>query len=213
MRNQLKKEPTIYNLFREQIEEMIDGEILKRVSSCYPKRYLPLIAVTNLEKLSSRVRVCLDAKCKFEGKSLNDALLKVRVEELDIFQAITRFRSGRYALVGDIKKMFWQIKLDESDQQYHRIIWNNTTYVFTRLCFGGKNSPAIADYSMKIVAAVGKDHHPKGSDMLKNKIYVDDLLDADANMDERRKKRDETQYLLTKFVFEVKRWISNNPQL
>ena len=43
---------------------------------------------------------------------------------LDIFQALTWFRSGKYAILGDIKKMFWQIKLNEYDQKYHGVIWD-----------------------------------------------------------------------------------------
>ena len=49
----------------------------------------------------------------------------------------TRLRSGKWAIQGDIKKMFWQIKPTESDERYHGVIYKGETYyVFTRVCFG-----------------------------------------------------------------------------
>ena len=66
----------------------------------YPKRYLPLLAIVNLDRESIKVRVCLDAKSKYKGVSLNDVLLKGRLEMNDI-------RSGKNALLGDIKNIFF----------------------------------------------------------------------------------------------------------
>ena len=79
---------------------------------------------------------------------------------VDIFQALTRFRCGAFAILGDIKKMFWQIRLSDDDAQYHGNIWDGQTYVCTRLCFGVKPSPPIANYSMMKVAALGEKSHP-----------------------------------------------------
>ena len=73
---QLKRKKDVQKLFNQQINEMIENGIIRNVDSGYPRSYLPLLAVVNPEKESSKVRVCLDAKCKFNGISLNDALLK-----------------------------------------------------------------------------------------------------------------------------------------
>ena len=66
--------------------------------------------MVNLENDSTKVRVCLDAKSKYKGVSLNDALLKGKLEMADIIQVLIGFRTGYHALLGDISKMFWQIK-------------------------------------------------------------------------------------------------------
>ena len=63
---QLSKRSEMLVLFQEQIKEMVATEVLRKVDSAYPKRYLPLLAISNLERESSEVRICLDAKCKFE---------------------------------------------------------------------------------------------------------------------------------------------------
>ena len=156
LENKLSKDPVIQRVFNEQVEEMISQGILKKVNSSYPKRYLPLLAVVNMEKDSTKVRVCLDSKTKFGGLSLNDALLHGKYEINDLFQVITRFRCGQYTLIGDIRKMFWQIKIAETDQKFHGVIHKGGTYVFTRVCFGNKPSPPIADSSMVKMAHHGK---------------------------------------------------------
>lgn len=51
----------------------------------------------------------------------------------------TRFRCGRWAMQGDLKTMFWQIKLTESDELFHGVVYRDETFVITRVC------PIIAD--------------------------------------------------------------------
>ena len=210
---QLKKDPIVSKLFQEVKEGMIKEGIWQQVDADYPKRYLPLVVVVDLEKETSKVRVCLDAKRKFKGMSLNDALLKGSVDMVDIFEAITKARSGTYVLIGDMKKMFWQVKMSEDDQRFHGIMCGGETYVFTRVCYGDKPSPAIADYSMKKIVEWGRTDYPKGSDVIENKRYVDDLQDAHSNIDELCVRRNEVDQLLKRFGFEIKEWRSNSPDL
>ena len=145
LERKLSRTPDVLKLFNEEIEEMISLQVLRKTEPNYPKRYLPLLAVVNLARQSTKVRVCLDSRTKFSGLSLNDLLLKGKLTMNDIFQTITRFRCGKYTLIGDIRKMFWQIKISEKDQLYYGVIYNGETYVFTRICFGNKPSPPIAD--------------------------------------------------------------------
>ena len=177
---QLKRQ-NLYGQFEEQIQEMIDTGIIKRVNEDYPKRYLPLLAVIKPDKESTKVRVCLDAKSKYNGFSWNDGQYKGKVEMTDVWEIITRFRCGDVTLLGDIKKMFWQIRLSEEEEQYHGIIFNGDTLVFTRLSFGGKSSPNIADGCMIKIAEHGEEKYPQATNTLLDKRYVDDI--ADSNLD------------------------------
>ena len=116
LERKLLRTPDVLKLFNEQIEEMISLQVLRKTEPNYPKRYLlPLLAVMNLARQSTKVRVCLDSRTKFSRLSLNDLLLKGKLTMNDIFQTITRFRCGKYTLIGDIRKMFWQIKICEKD--------------------------------------------------------------------------------------------------
>ena len=209
----MKREPEVYKLLEEQIKELVETGFLLKVEESYPKRYLPLLVVTNMDRESTKVRICLDAKCKYNGVSFNDALLKGKMEMTDIFQVLTGFRCGKFTKQGDIKKMFWQIKLNKSDEQYHGVIFDEETYVFTRVCFGNKPSPNIANECMMRIAAEGKDEFPHGAKVIIDKRYVDDILEACSRKSEIMLKRDETSKMLGKFGFEIKSWKSNHPNI
>ena len=178
LEKRVSKSPVIKKLFDDQIAEMISNKILVKVDPSYVKRYLPLLAVVDLQRESSKVRVCLDSKSTHRGLCLNDAFYKGKHESSDIYEIITRFRSGNYAMIGDIRKMFWQIKINSEDQRYHGVLYKGNTYVFTRICFGNKPSPTIAELSMIKIAQIGKDTHPLASNVLIHKRYVDDIVDA-----------------------------------
>ena len=76
---------------------------------------------------------------------------------------ITRLRSGKWAIQGDIKKMFWQIKPTESDERYHGDIYKGETYVFTRVCFGNEPSPIIANETMVGISRWRRTSYPSRS--------------------------------------------------
>ncbi len=213
MKDLRKGDPVVLKLFNEVKDNMIKDGIWRKVDPNYPKRFIPLIAVVEMERETSKVRVCLDSKRRFRGASVNEALLKGSFDAVDIFRAITKARCGKYVLIGDMKKMFWQIKMSEDDQRFHGIMCEGETYVFTRVCYGDKPSPSIADYSMRMIAQAGKTELPKAASMIEKKRYVDDLQDANSIPDELIKQREEVDELLGRFGFEIKEWRSNNSDI
>ena len=213
LEKRLSKDSNISQLFEEQVKEMIAVGVLRKTDANYPRRYIPLLAVVNLKRESTKVRVCLDSKTQFSGISLNDTLLKGKYVMSDILQIVTRFRSGKYTLIGDISKMFWQIKINEHDQKYHGVIFKGETYVFTRVCFGNKPSPPIAELSMIKVAEHGKTSHPNASQALLFNRYMDDILDPKNNEKKLKDTRDEIDELIGEFGFNIKEWRSNNANL
>ena len=145
--------------------------------------------------------------------AFNDLLLKGKHEMSDILQNLTRLRSGDYVLIGDVKKMFWQIMIAEEDQMYHGVIYKDETYMFTRVCFGNKPSPPIAEMSMIKVAEKGKESHPYASFALLFKRFMDDILDANNNKKVLKETKDQIDSLLGIFGFDIKKWHSNHPEL
>ena len=63
------------------------------------------------------------------------------------------------------------------------------------------------------LAALGEKFHPYGSEVIREKRYVDDILDASSSMEKIVLKRDETQELLGKFRFKIKAWNSNHAKV
>lgn len=209
----LSKKTEVMNLFEEQIENMKENGVLRQVEEDVPRRYLPLIAVVDLTRKSTKVRICLDSKSRYRGHSLNDVLLKGKIEMNEILQVLTRFRVGKNALLGDIEKMYWQIHLHPDDQKYHGVIWKGRTYVFTRVSFGNLNSPPIADRGMIRIALQKKNTHPHATEVLIKKRYMDDLVDADDNEEKIIKTKKEIDEVLGEFGFSIKEWYSNNSRI
>ena len=86
-------------------------------------------------------------------------------------------------------------------------------YVFTRVCFGNKSSPPIAETGMIKVAEHGKISHPYASFALLFKRFMDDIFEANNNKEILRQTRNEIEDLLGKFGFSIKEWYSNEPEL
>lgn len=86
------------NLFEEQMNKMIENGIVYYVEADIPKRYLLLLPIVDLTQHSIKVIVCLDAKAKYKGTSLNDVLLEGKFVMNEILQVLIRFRTGKIAL-------------------------------------------------------------------------------------------------------------------
>ena len=130
----------------------------------------------------------------------------------DIYRTLTKFRSGAVALLGDISKMFWQIKINDEDQRYHGIIYKGNTYVFTRICFGNTPSP-ISNLCMMNIAIFGRESHPTASKVLIHKRYMDGIVDAHSDESELHITHDQIDNLIGKFGFEIKAWYSKRDSL
>ena len=109
--------------------------------------------------------------------------------------------------------MFWQILLSEYDQLFHGVIYDGETYVFTRVCFGDKPSPMIADVCMQRIAEDGKERYPLDSEVVKKRRFVDDLVDAGIGTLKLVHKKEETSKLLGEYGFQIKEWLSNNSEV
>ena len=76
--------------------------------------YIPHHGVMNIHKLG-RMRVVFDASSKYQGTSLNENLLPEIDFLNNLVNVITKFRTGKYAIIGDIDKMFHQVRICDSD--------------------------------------------------------------------------------------------------
>ena len=85
--------------------------------------------------------------------------------------------------------------------------------VFTRICFGSKSSPNIADTCMVKVAKSGEEDYPYTAHVLTEKRYVDDIGEANSNLNIVLKTWDQTTELLGKFGFDIKKWLSNKAEV
>ena len=75
---------------------------------------LPHHRVANIN-IPNRLRVVFDAAATYSGTSLNQNLFKGPDFLSSLIVVLMRFREGHFAIMGDIKAMFHQVKVLKED--------------------------------------------------------------------------------------------------
>ena len=176
--------------------------------------YLPYF-LTN----QSKPRVVYDGSATFEGRCVNDSIYSGPDLLNLLAHVLAKFRMGEYALMGDISKCFFQIRLPKSQQNLFRILWfkNNDVktgklepYKFTRHVWGVVSSPYISCLAIRKTA---EENHTNASvltlDTIRNSMYVDDLLFSTHTLEEARTVALESIELLASRGFQLVKWTSN----
>ena len=123
-------------MYNACIVEMLQRKVVKKV----PKEemdefnrfggvvnYLPHLPAFNPKSKSTPIRVVFDASRQQEGgPSLNQLLAKGPDRYLNnLAEVITKFRAGRNAALGDIKKMFNVVELEYKDSFLQCFLWRD----------------------------------------------------------------------------------------
>ena len=108
--------------------------------------YHTIVNVVNVNKPGT-VRVVFDASAKCDNISLNGKLLSGIDYLNSLVGVLTKFRHGKYAIIGVIEYMLLQLKVIEEDLNVLRFVWRNSDqdeildYVMLSHLFGKKDSP------------------------------------------------------------------------
>ena len=176
--------------------------------------YLPYF-ITN----QAKPRVVYDGSAKWSGWSINDFIYS-GPDMLNILaHVLARFRIGKYAIMADITKCFFQILLPEHQQNLFRILWYDNDdilngklkpYKFTRHVWGVVSSPYIACRSIREIA---KENPTNASNptlhAIQHCMYMDDLLVSTDTLEEAETIAIESINLLASRGFQLVKWTAN----
>ena len=121
-----------------------------------PKYYVPHHPVFKESSSSTKVRIVFNASAKDpNGNSLNDCLLKGSNLLPNITAVLLRFRMHKFALNGDLRKIFCQTSVIPYHQRYQLYLWRDCNsniqpkvHAMQRLMFGVTSSPFLAIQSV-----------------------------------------------------------------
>ncbi|XP_055543031.1 uncharacterized protein LOC129728607 [Wyeomyia smithii] len=182
--------------------------------------YMPHHVVMKPDSTTTKLRVVFDASCATDsGVSLNDILMVGPVVQNDLLSILIRLRLHKYAIFGDVEKMYRMINVVEQDQPLQRILWRESvderlrTYQLTTVTYGTSSAPFLATRSLKRCAEEGEKTHPVAANVTKNSFYVDDMLAGVHTVDEGKKLCSDVQSLLGSAGFNLRKWHSNQQEI
>jgi len=182
--------------------------------------YLPHHGVIRESSSTTRLRVVFNASSvTSNGTSLNDHLHSGPKLQTDITSVILQWRRYKYVYSSDIAKMYRQIRVDERDINYQRILWKSSPseaireYQLLTVTYGMSCAPFLALRVLRQLVADEGQHFPLAVPILRDNIYVDDILFGADNMTLIRQSRDQLNSLLKRGRFELRKWASNSPAL
>ncbi|XP_070162567.1 uncharacterized protein [Polyergus mexicanus] len=185
-----------------------------------PAVYLPHHGVIRESSSTTRLRVVFNASSvTSNGTSLNDHLHAGPKLQTDLMSVILQWRRYKYVYSCDIAKMYRQILVDPRDTNYQLILWKRSQseslidYQLLTVTYGMACAPFLALRVLKQLVRDEGQQFPLAVSILRDNIYVDDLLFGADDTIRIRQARDQLNSMLKRGGFVLRKWASNSPSL
>ncbi|XP_071056073.1 uncharacterized protein [Onthophagus taurus] len=220
LENRLLKTPSLRSDYINFMKDYLQSGHMSLANSFKPPSdrtyYIPHHCVLRSENPSSKIRVVFDASAPTSnGTSLNDTLLVGHKLQQDIIKVLSSFRCFKYAFVCDIQQMYRQILVSPEDRNFQRILWRFSStepiqeYILNTVTYGVASAPFLALRTLVELSNIYCDQFPRASTVLKNNIYVDDIVTGAQSVQETLELQRELIDLLNRGGFKLRKWASN----
>lgn len=193
---QLSREPEWKTAYASQVHEMVSRRAAVKLSKDVlrnwtgPVWYISHLIAPNPHSVTTPVRLVWNSSQNYRGLSLNDILIKGPDVLNPIRGVLLRFRTGVFAALGDIRKMYNSVWLEETEVHLHRFLWRDSEdaeieeFAITRVNIGDKPAGCIAQVAMRETASLPAFKHFKEERrIIEEDAYVDDILTSHNNLD------------------------------
>lgn len=217
---QLAKEPEWKAAYKAQVHEMVKRNAAVKLSKeelaswSGPVWYISHLIAPNPHSATTPVRLVWNSSQKFRGQSLNDLLIKGPDVLNDIRAVLIRFRQGVFAALGDIRKMYNSVWLEDPEVHLHRFLWRDSEeediqeYAITRVNIGDKPADCIAQVAMRETANLPMFHHLVGERrVLEQDAYVDNILTSHDDLGQLKQITANVERILEAGGFYMKPWV------
>lgn len=221
--NSLNKDENKKQAYATCMSDYVKDDIAETVPHFLVKKsdvfYLPHSIVTKKDGDKIKYRVVFDASAKGpNGKSLNDHLNKGKVEVNDLLKLLVQFRSFKYAMTADIKKMYLQIEIDKSHRDFLRFLWVNEQgeticFRMKRLTFGIADSAFLATQVCRQHAEKYRNQFPEAAERIVNHRWVDDLVTGTDSLDEAKELVSQISSIMSYCAMDFTKWLSSSDEV
>lgn len=216
----LAKEPLWKTAYGEQINDMVSrGAAVKFTKEQLkdwngPVWYISHLVAPNPHSSSTPVRIVWNSSQEFKGMSLNNLLHKGPDVLNPIRGVLLRFRSGLYAALGDVRKMYNSVWLKDEEVHLHRFLWRDDPkeeideFAVVRVNIGDKPAGCIAQVAMRETANL-----PQFKSMIPERrivtedCYVDDILTSHNDLQALTRMTEGVEEILKAGGFSLKPWV------
>ncbi|XP_053661172.1 uncharacterized protein LOC128710156 [Anopheles marshallii] len=226
LRKKMEKDPTLANAIIQKMKDYEEKGYIRRVTESEiaergPRDwFLPIFPVFNPNK-PGKLRMVFDAAAQVQGVSLNSFLLTGPDQLVGLVAVLYKFREFRVAVTGDIREMFFQVRMKPADQRSQMFFWNSDTtpngspkiYAVSVMTFGAACSPGSAHYVKNINADRFADRFPRASECIKLEHYVDDMLSSVETVQEAVTLAEDVRHVHAQGGFEIRNWLSNSREV
>lgn len=208
--------------YKKVIQEYIQLGHMKKaeMEDTNPAVYLAHRAVIREDKDTTKLRVVFDASAKgSNGSSLNSSMMVGPTIQPDLRSLIIRWRSHKFCVVGDIVKMYRQVKIVDKHIDLQRILWRDDlsediqSYQLLTVTFGTAAAPYLAVRTLHRLADDEENLYPRGAAVVRNSFYMDDLMTGHEDLSELQSICKEINTLLKTGGFQMQKWSSNSEEL
>lgn len=181
------------------------------------RHFLPHHCVLRENSTSTKLRVVFDASCKTSTNiSLNDIMLKGCTVQPELFDILCRFRTFKYVVTADIKKMYRQVRINPEQYFFQNILWRDNSeeklkcLQLETVTYGTNSAPFLATRCLVYLAQESNITFPLASNAILTQCYVDDILAGANSIEEGIELVHELTKMLGLANFHLHKWCSNN---
>ncbi len=225
LHKRLKSDPAYRQEYTAFMNEILNSGYAEEVpKDDKPKEgcvsYIPHHGVYHPKK--KKLRVVFDCSAKWQGVSINDLLLQGPDLINGLVGILCRFRKEEVAVVCDVKKMFYQFRVNAEHRNFLRFLWykdgnidsHPVVYRMTVHLFGAVSSPGCSNFGLQRAAADGEEEFGKqAANFVKHDFYVDDGLTSVESTKEAIDLISNTKALCKKKGIKLHRFASNDTEV
>lgn len=220
LEKRLQANSTLRNLYVEFLREYERlGHMTKVESDEKPDYFMPHHGVLRETSLTTKLRVVFNASSPTStGVSLNSLQMTGPIIQRDLFSILLSFRTHEIVLSSDIRMMYRQVLIEPSQRKFQKIIWREnpddplSIFQLNTVTYGTTAGSFLAIRCLFEVANEIEHEYPKIAEIIRNDMYVDDLLTGCSSVPEAKLICQQMYDILKDRGFELRKWRSNHPE-
>lgn len=223
LERRLKRDSEFRDKYIAFIREYIELKHMSPVTSDLTNTehyYIPHHGVFKSSGDNPKIRVVFDGSSpSSNGVSLNQCLHSGPKLHCDITHILLNFRRHAVVFVTDVRMMFRMTWIHPDDRKYQLILWRESpsdplvSFELNTNTYGLRSSPYISMRALRELAHQERDRFPLAAGVLENDFFVDDCLTGAPSLQQARELRAELELIMKAGGYELRKWISNEPEL